>query len=871
MTKIGEVIIEIDGESRRFRQEMKRVERHTRRSNERMRQEFRKTSQASKALTSAITRSRTAMIALNAAAVGALSVGAVRTFMSFERTMSEVKAVTQATGGAFEDLNQVARELGASTTFSASEVAQGMVELGRAGLETNEIIEAIPTTLKLAQAGVLDLASASDILTNVAQGFGLAASEAERVGDVLAKTAATSNTDIQGLGYAMAYAAPLSNAFGVSLEQTAAAIGLFSNNGIKGSAAGTAFRQALVQLHKETPKGRKALREYNLTYADLNVEARGLVPVLEKLAEANISASDAAAIFQSRAAGGLVILARQIEQFKELEAGTVGAIGTLNEMSDTLTDNLWGSVKELTSAWEEMLITIGESIAARAVIEGITDAINALNRAMNPNANSARKYVRSIGELETKISQLGRAEGDLERMREKNEGKEDTAAIRLQVDRVNQLTAQKDALIAEVNDLRTELEEELDKFSNKANSAAGRLEKGTTLRAIGRSIQEVPLYESEIKGLQQTVDGSLTSFEELNDALSFGEARAALFEDRQTIARLTSGLQNTAAVAEEVQVAAVRVAENIRSIPEEMIGVSVASDSALTRTLEDAQALADWIEQNQTRFELDLAKLDLDNLRDNDAAKEAIDLAEQEVERLEAKVFQERLYQSLIRRRVSEEDAARIAEERTAELKAKGQFKTRRRKTDQGDDVLTEFSTDLKSITKRSMKEAIIEGDWNKAFEEGIRGAAASGLERAIDSVIDVLFDAFSGASGGGGIFGSIFGNIFSGGGSGKSIDGALASGGPVRTGGTYLVGEEGPELFTPNQSGHIVPNGTPINLGAGGGGGGPFVVNANLIVQGHVTDDFVAIAQQQLAMHSANLPQVIRSEVRKSQRRGGI
>ena len=871
MTKIGEVIIEIDGESRRFRQEMKRVERHTRRSNERMRQEFRKTSQASKALTSAITRSRTAMIALNAAAVGALSVGAVRTFMSFERTMSEVKAVTQATGGAFEDLNQVARELGASTTFSASEVAQGMVELGRAGLETNEIIEAIPTTLKLAQAGVLDLASASDILTNVAQGFGLAASEAERVGDVLAKTAATSNTDIQGLGYAMAYAAPLSNAFGDSLEQTAAAIGLFSNNGIKGSAAGTAFRQALVQLHKETPKGRKALREYNLTYADLNVEARGLVPVLEKLAEANISASDAAAIFQSRAAGGLVILARQIEQFKELEAGTVGAIGTLNEMSDTLTDNLWGSVKELTSAWEEMLITIGESIAARAVIEGITDAINALNRAMNPNANSARKYVRSIGELETKISQLGRAEGDLERMREKNEGKEDTAAIRLQVDRVNQLTAQKDALIAEVNDLRTELEEELDKFSNKANSAAGRLEKGTTLRAIGRSIQEVPLYESEIKGLQQTVDGSLTSFEELNDALSFGEARAALFEDRQTIARLTSGLQNTAAVAEEVQVAAVRVAENIRSIPEEMIGVSVASDSALTRTLEDAQALADWIEQNQTRFELDLAKLDLDNLRDNDAAKEAIDLAEQEVERLEAKVFQERLYQSLIRRRVSEEDAARIAEERTAELKAKGQFKTRRRKTDQGDDVLTEFSTDLKSITKRSMKEAIIEGDWNKAFEEGIRGAAASGLERAIDSVIDVLFDAFSGASGGGGIFGSIFGNIFSGGGSGKSIDGALASGGPVRTGGTYLVGEEGPELFTPNQSGHIVPNGTPINLGAGGGGGGPFVVNANLIVQGHVTDDFVAIAQQQLAMHSANLPQVIRSEVRKSQRRGGI
>lgn len=871
MTKIGEVIIEIDGESRRFRQEMKRVERHTRRSNERMRQEFRKTSQASKALTSAITRSRTAMIALNAAAVGALSVGAVRTFMSFERTMSEVKAVTQATGGAFEDLNQVARELGASTTFSASEVAQGMVELGRAGLETNEIIEAIPTTLKLAQAGVLDLASASDILTNVAQGFGLAASEAERVGDVLAKTAATSNTDIQGLGYAMAYAAPLSNAFGVSLEQTAAAIGLFSNNGIKGSAAGTAFRQALVQLHKETPKGRKALREYNLTYADLNVEARGLVPVLEKLAEANISASDAAAIFQSRAAGGLVILARQIEQFKELEAGTVGAIGTLNEMSDTLTDNLWGSVKELTSAWEEMLITIGESIAARAVIEGITDAINALNRAMNPNANSARKYVRSIGELETKISQLGRAEGDLERMREKNEGKEDTAAIRLQVDRVNQLTAQKDALIAEVNDLRTELEEELDKFSNKANSAAGRLEEGTTLRAIGRSIQEVPLYESEIKGLQQTVDGSLTSFEELNDALSFGEARAALFEDRQTIARLTSGLQNTAAVAEEVQVAAVRVAENIRSIPEEMIGVSVASDSALTRTLEDAQALADWIEQNQTRFELDLAKLDLDNLRDNDAAKEAIDLAEQEVERLEAKVFQERLYQSLIRRRVSEEDAARIAEERTAELKAKGQFKTRRRKTDQGDDVLTEFSTDLKSITKRSMKEAIIEGDWNKAFEEGIRGAAASGLERAIDSVIDVLFDAFSGASGGGGIFGSIFGNIFSGGGSGKSIDGALASGGPVRTGGTYLVGEEGPELFTPNQSGHIVPNGTPINLGAGGGGGGPFVVNANLIVQGHVTDDFVAIAQQQLAMHSANLPQVIRSEVRKSQRRGGI
>lgn len=156
-------------------------------------------------------------------------------------------------------LKATARELSAVTQFSATQAAQGMEFLGRAGFKTTDIISAMPGLLDLAAAGALELGRAADIASNVLSGFQLQAKESNRVSDILALTAASANTNVEQLGDAMSYVAPVAAAFSKSVEETSAALGILGNAGIQASSAGTGLRGILANLATVTPAGRRCI------------------------------------------------------------------------------------------------------------------------------------------------------------------------------------------------------------------------------------------------------------------------------------------------------------------------------------------------------------------------------------------------------------------------------------------------------------------------------------------------------------------------------------------------------------------------------------------------------------------------------------
>ena len=179
--------------------------------------------------------------------------------MEFDKTMARVGAVSNASAEDLGRLRDKARELGASTVFSASQAAEGMTYLAMAGFKTDDMLKAMPGMLNLASAGQVDLASASDIAASMLNGFGLEASQINRVADTMVNTFANSSTDLQGLGETMKYVAPVAASMGVDLETVAAMAGKLGDNAIRGSQAGTAMRAVFTRLVAPATEGQKAL------------------------------------------------------------------------------------------------------------------------------------------------------------------------------------------------------------------------------------------------------------------------------------------------------------------------------------------------------------------------------------------------------------------------------------------------------------------------------------------------------------------------------------------------------------------------------------------------------------------------------------
>lgn len=337
-------------------------------------------------------KAATVAITGTAAALGGVAAAAIKVGSDFESQMSRVKAISGATGEEFEQLKEQAMQLGADTSFSASQAAEGMENLAAAGFTTSEIMSAMPGLLNLAAASGEDLASSSDIAASTLRGFGLAASDAAHVADVLAANANRTNSSVADTGEAMKYIAPLARAAGLSLEETAAAIGIMANAGVNGSQAGTSLRGALSRLSKPTKDMSEAMDELGISFYDSNEKMKSLTEQVGMLRQATEGMTDEqknnylVTLYGQEALSGMLALINEGEgSLGELTNAYKNCDGAAKEAAETMQDNLSGALEQLSGSAETLGLAFYNSVAdnlknaaktATESINNITDSFN---------------------------------------------------------------------------------------------------------------------------------------------------------------------------------------------------------------------------------------------------------------------------------------------------------------------------------------------------------------------------------------------------------------------------------------------------------------------------------------------------------------
>lgn len=299
-------------------------------------------------------------------ALGAVFVQGAKTIAAFSQSMSTLEAVSGAVGGEFEGLRNKALELGASTRFSATQAADAMGELARAGFTAVEVLAAIGPTLSAAQAGGADIASTAEIIGSTIRGFGIEATDAARVADVLAQAANASNAGITDLGEALKFAAPTARQLGLDLESTIAVIGKLSDGGLKGGLAGRGFQSLATQI----VNNRTAISGL---IGDFNLAEEGIGGVLGKLQQAGITVEQIIKIFRAENLDTFGILANASvdESLGNLEKILRAAEGSSARTAAIMDDNLNGAILATQSRLEALIIAMGDAGGADALIAAL--------------------------------------------------------------------------------------------------------------------------------------------------------------------------------------------------------------------------------------------------------------------------------------------------------------------------------------------------------------------------------------------------------------------------------------------------------------------------------------------------------------------
>jgi len=303
----------------------------------------------------------------------------LRTAGDFEASMNRVRALTGATGQEFEALRNLAKELGRTTQYTASQAADAMGFLAMAGFDVNQILGAMPSTLQLAAAAQIDLATAADITTNILTGYGLAVEDLARANDVLVATFTKANVDLRMLGESFKYVGPIASQVGVSLEETAAAIGLLGNAGIQGSMAGTALRGAISRLLNPTKQTQKILERLGITVRDSAGNFVGFESIIRQLQESGATTADIMQIFGDRAGPAMAALVDQgADALAQLRKELEQSGGTAQRIAETQMEGLNGALLEMQSALEGVMLAIAESGLlewATALVQRLTGLI----------------------------------------------------------------------------------------------------------------------------------------------------------------------------------------------------------------------------------------------------------------------------------------------------------------------------------------------------------------------------------------------------------------------------------------------------------------------------------------------------------------
>lgn len=330
-----------------------------------------------------------------AGAILGISIGladTVNTYKDFEAAMSQVQAISNATESDLTRLTDKAKEMGATTKFTAEESAEAFNYMAMAGWKTEDMLDGIEGILSLAAASGEELGRTSDIVTDGLTAFNMKASEAGHFSDVLAVAASSANTTVSGMGETFKYAGAMAGTLGYQIEDIALATGLMANAGVKGTMAGTAINSIMTRLSTDTNGARSAIEDLGVEFYDAHGNARKFSLVMDELRKATAGMNDeqktsiANTIAGMEAQKGLVaILNASEEDYYNLSDAINHADGAATRMSEIMMDNLQGSIYELQSAVDGVKISFGERLSPyiRGIVDWLADQMPAVERGLN--------------------------------------------------------------------------------------------------------------------------------------------------------------------------------------------------------------------------------------------------------------------------------------------------------------------------------------------------------------------------------------------------------------------------------------------------------------------------------------------------------
>jgi TP901 family phage tail tape measure protein len=355
--------------------------------------------------------------------IGGVGVAAVKTAADFDSAMSQVAAVSGATGKDFDALRNKAREMGAKTKFSATEAAEAMNYMAMAGWKTEDMLDCIEGVMNLAAASGEDLATTSDIVTDALTAFGLSAKDSGHFADILAAASSNANTNVSMMGETFKYCAPIAGALGFSAEDTAEAIGLMANAGIKSSQAGTALRTIMNNLAGDVKISGKAIGDVTIATTNADGSMRDLSDILADCRSAfgNLTESEKAQAAESLVgknamSGFLALMNAGQGDIDKLSSAIDNCDGSAEKMAMTMQDNLAGQLTILKSQLQELAISFGDILmpAIRSIVsklQGFVDKLNGMDEGTKRTIVTIALLVASIGPLlviiGTAISKIG--------------------------------------------------------------------------------------------------------------------------------------------------------------------------------------------------------------------------------------------------------------------------------------------------------------------------------------------------------------------------------------------------------------------------------------------------------------------------------
>lgn len=342
-------------------------------------------------------------------AITGLGTAAVKTAADFDSSMSEVAAISGATGKDFDDLRAKAREMGSKTKFSATEAAQAMTYMSMAGWKTKDMLGGIEGIMNLAAASGEDLATTSDIVTDALTAFGLSADDSGHFADILAAASSNANTNVSMMGETFKYCAPIAGALGFSAEDTAEAIGLMGNAGIKSSQAGTALRSIMNNLSKDVKLTGNAFGSMTIKTTNQDGSMKSLNDILKEcrkafsqMSESEKAANAQALVGKNAMSGFLALMNAAPQDIEKVNSAIANCDGKAGEMAETMQNNLEGQITILKSQLQELAISFGDILmpAIRQIvswIQGLVDKLNGMDEGTKKTIVTIGLIVAAIG------------------------------------------------------------------------------------------------------------------------------------------------------------------------------------------------------------------------------------------------------------------------------------------------------------------------------------------------------------------------------------------------------------------------------------------------------------------------------------------